>query len=142
MRLLLITAVLLAGCGKPVANVSVDEQLAPYFVRFTQEIGVSSDGIDAVFADLDPSIIARCSVYDSGTRLIEVDSKKWAKSSENQREETIVHELGHCALYLDHRPGINAHGCPLSIMNPYAFGDTACYASNKPYYFRELKSGG
>lgn len=139
------TALLLAGCGQPPPNVSVDPQLKPYFNSFESNIGGYTADISAQFADTENQpnplgeTVAECMVYDDGAKLIQVDPNFWNTANEDQREQTIFHELGHCSLGLKHITTLQNNGCPVSIMYPYAFGDP-CYTTHHEYYMGELAS--
>ena len=143
-----LLALLFTACGKPF---TVDPQLQPYFGRFEQKIGVSAGDISAEFADTTKEVnplgemVAVCTIYTDGSRIIQVDAIYWATLADGQREQLVFHELGHCALYLQHTPGNISggamNGCPISIMNPYAFGgEIDCYDANPAYYYQELRS--
>ena len=144
-----ILAGLLAGCGKP-TPVTVDPVLAPYFASFTQNTGADTNGISAKFADTSTTTnplgetVGECQLYSDGTRVIQIDSNYWASITSDQKEQLVFHELGHCSLYLGHTPGDmsggSMNGCPISIMDPYSFGQLInCYTGNKSYYYQELK---
>lgn len=139
-----LLALFLVGCGKPETvkayTVSVDANLVPYLDKFTQDIGVGTDGISAGFTSLTLPTIGQCLVYDNGVRAIQIDKTYWASANDNQKEQLMFHELGHCAMGLQHIPDLNGYGCPVSIMYPYEFGESPCYTTNKPYYYGELAS--
>ena len=146
-----LISVLLFSCG-PNPNISstqpvtVDPVLQPYFDAFQTTIGYPSSGINGQFADTESNpnplgeTIGECTIYSDGTRTIQIDSGFWARADESERIQLIFHELGHCALNLQHIVTELPSGCPTSIMYPYTFGDNACYTSNLTYYFQELAS--
>lgn len=136
------------GCGQSPSTqpVTVDPALAPYLTSFETNIGASAAGINVGFADTETTpnplgeTIGECQMWSDGTRTIQVDSAYWATASESDRTELMYHELGHCALYLQHITTLQASGCPTSIMYPYDFGNYLCFTGNESYYFQELGS--
>lgn len=140
MRKVLFAFILLmaTGCGKQ-DPAKVDTELRPYFDRFAQSVGKGTEGVSGSFASLKAPTAAVCSIRD-GYRAIQVDRAYWDAASEDAREETIFHELGHCALFLKHIEALDTSGCPVSIMNPYTFGNTWCYYTGKAHYYQELAS--
>jgi hypothetical protein len=75
---------------------------------------------------------------DDGNKTITIDPDFWANASSDQREQLVFHELGHCALVLRHNIVVDSNRCLLSIIYPYAFGNSDCYKLNKDYYFSQL----
>lgn len=135
---LFVLALMLVGCGRETLHVENDT--VSYLTRFSQDTGVSTDGIEVVFANLDGKTVGLCELWSDGKRTIRIDKTYWSTASDDEKEQTVFHELGHCALYLKHINDLNEYNCPVSIMYPYAFGQSSCYAYNKPYYFWELRS--
>lgn len=135
MRALILLAVL-SACGQ--APKHVDASLRPYFERFEAVTGVATAGVSGEFVALPPGTYGVCLTNYSNTYAVQIDPVKWAASSEDQREETVFHELGHCAMRLKHKGLTDEHGCPSSIMYPFAFGDGQCYAAHKEAYYRTL----
>lgn len=149
-----LIALFLIGCAKPQPPVSapvvVDPALAPYLVSFNHDIGVNTDGISVGFADTSGNAnplgetVGECIVYSEGStvvqRVIQIDPTYWATCNANERQQLVYHELGHCAMGLQHITGVDSNNCPLSIMYPYVFGGSNCYSSQMPYYFQELES--
>lgn len=131
------------GCASRVGGSdqsSVEDTIAPYFQRFEDRIGVSTEGISGATSYLSGQLIGQCTITETGARIVEVDANYWSKATDSQKEETIFHELGHCAMGLGHNAEKNSDGCPVSIMYPYALGNSPCYLSDKPWYYQELES--
>lgn len=140
MKYLSILLLLAIGCGP--AKIKVDPEIAPYFARFTQAVGIETTGISAVIVDLKGPLGA-CDIWNSdGSRLIQIDSNFWTSADDDAKEQVIFHELGHCAMYLGHIPDLDINNCPVSIMYPYAFGDLNCYRNYKNHYYLELIADG
>lgn len=147
----LLVFILLFSCGQnpnvaPIQAVTVDPALQPYFDAFQTTIGYPSTGINGQFSDTESNpnplgeTIGECTIYSDGIRTIQIDSSFWASADESERTQIVFHEIGHCALNLQHIVSELPSGCPTSIMYPYTFGDNPCYASNLTYYFNELAS--
>lgn len=143
MKYLLILF-LLSACGP---KVTIDPQLLPYFERFQQKVGVSYAGVTGEITDLSSvdsgDAVGLCTV-GGNTKTIQIDSTFWSTAVDSAKEQTIAHELGHCAMNLGHIPtrDENEGACPTSIMYPFAFGQTMCYTGNEDYYYNELKTPG
>lgn len=148
MRYVSSLFLVLMGCGQIEFRqpVSVDPQLAPYMATFSQEIGVSSDGISANFADTEDQVnplgetIGECVTYSDGTRIIQIDTGYWKTAAPGSKKELMYHELGHCALFLQHINTFKSDTCPVSIMWQFEFGESPCFASETAYYISELKT--
>jgi hypothetical protein len=143
MKIIILIALLFIGCGKPNSPtnpVVVDPDLVPYFARFSQTIGVSTDGIAGQFATLRSPAVGLCTLYNDSRKVIQIDSDYWSKASDDQKEQLVAHECGHCAMGLQHIPTVNEFNCPVSIMYPQVFGNSHCYVENRDYYFQELRS--
>lgn len=127
---------LLSACGMPQDPVVIDPDLLEYSARFEQEIGVSSSGISMVFEELSDGAVGLCTVSASG-RKISIDPNFWRSIDEDVREELMYHELGHCAMDLEHDESLMAGSrCPQSVMYPYVLG--RCYSLNKTHYKQDL----
>lgn len=154
IRTYLIIALLLTGCGKAtepqIAPVTVDPALAPYMASFETDIGASSAGISAQFADTSVyanplgETVGECTIWTTNgvvtQRVIQIDPTYWATLNQDGKIELFYHELGHCALNMQHIATSQSNGCYTSIMYPIVFGQTTCFANNIPYYFQELAS--
>lgn len=116
--------------------VIIDQELAAYAYRFEEEIGVSADGISLGFGDLDGYVVGTCSIGSSG-RKITIDREFWDRIEEHVKEELMYHELGHCAMYLDHDESIADSGCPVSVMYPYVLD--YCYLHHADEYKQDLR---
>lgn len=138
-NLSLIMLFVLSACGK---EPYVDPELYQYAKTFEQEIGYSTENITMIFTNLDMPTIGRCTVEVSENNLVEIDKNFWAMSDFDEREQLMYHELGHCAMYLEHDDRkINYQNMemPGSIMNSYFFGDFIFYKNHKTQYKEALK---
>lgn len=74
--------------------------------------------------------IAVCYPFDN---LIQVNNKIWYdKLTENEREQTIFHEMGHCLLKLKHDDQ------DLNLMNSRGFIKKELYEKEYDYFIRKL----
>ena len=139
MKSLIVLSLLLSACGKA-PEINVDPDIEIYFQKFTQDTGKEVKDISAMFNPMARPTIAMC-IFMGDTRRIEVDRTYWDESSDDDREQIIYHELGHCALYRGHNNALNQYKCQASIMHQYIFAESPCYKMNKLYYFQELVGG-
>lgn len=154
MRYLILIALMLSGCGQQnsQARVTVDPALAPYMQSFESDVGASTAGISAQFADTSVyanplgETVGECTVWWGANgsvvkRLIQISPTYWNTMDQYGKTELFYHELGHCALYAVHINTNNGpSGCYTSIMYPIVFGETSCFQSNMSYYYQELSS--
>ncbi len=131
---------IVSACGR---EPYVDPELFQYAKNFEKEIGYSTANITMIFRDLDMPTIGRCTIDLSSNNLIEIDSNFWMISDFDEKEQLMYHELGHCAMYLDHDDRKITHQymeMPGSIMNSYFFGDFPFYKQHKTQYKEALKN--
>jgi hypothetical protein len=142
----ILLALLLVGCGKgvtgPPQNHGVFE---PYFQRFEQysiEHNRSTYGDSAItieFGDPGENNAGKC-IYE-GFRKIEIDRNVWSLDSDFQKEQLILHELGHCLLNRAHVPTSDTvNNVALSIMYPTTLNVHYNPATRKGY-LNELFGG-
>lgn len=128
-------ALMLSACGKKEAV--VDPELSEYAMRFEREMGVTTEGINMGFGSLKSPSVGLCSIKNGEVRIT-IDRAFWDTIGEEQREHLMYHELGHCAMGLDHDNSIMGNNCPKSMMYPYLFVN--CYLNHRDYYISELRS--
>jgi hypothetical protein len=86
--------------------------------------------------DVPDTVVAVCGHHN---REIRVKRGQWAKLNKKQREEVILHELGHCVLNRkEHDEGVRANGKPKSIMYKRVF---EIDDEDREYYLDELFEG-
>ena len=73
-------------------------------------------------------------------RSIEIDVFYWKYASDCEREATVLHELAHCELDLEHEeawfyPDFYLFMRPKSLMHPYSFPQ---YCTHRDEYLKEL----
>ena len=100
-------------------------------VRLTKDLAVKGKSVSGV-----------CRIEDGRTKMVELDKDAWDQKNISQKEKTLFHELGHCALLIwEHDNRRDRADCPKSIMFSKAFNytlDYICYKDNKEYYRKEL----
>jgi Zn-dependent protease with chaperone function len=145
-----VLAAVMSGCGAaapethtPVLQVNgFDEYVARFEQAATEhEHPVQVQDLIIRFGQVDEAGESGgrgvCQVASGETPVITVSAEAWATSTEEEREELIFHELGHCVLGLAHQGGINAQGIPASLMNPYKIHG-GIYRQFKDYYLAQL----
>lgn len=109
-----------------------------YYSSFVINTNVSTNDLIIKFGDLwAQNYIGMCT---SGreTPTVIIDRYNWEYFSEEDRQELIDHELGHCVLgRLTHDDSLLPTGAPKSIMNSHHF-DPKIIVLNKAYYYKEL----
>lgn len=171
LSIVLLSILALIGCGQQSDVVqdtniftSVDPQLQPYFDQFAQLTGTSTSGITAGFTSLGSNVAGEC-VFDGPYREVRIDPNAWNTYgwTNDQKQQLLAHELGHCALYLQHinncaslsdpngqivyvdgtmSPCNQGNGSPSSIMNWMMFNSLqASYfvTVNQAQYYQYLK---
>lgn len=138
--LIFASTAILSACGgyrsTPTAIQVTDIKV--YMDRFASTYNIDISYIPANFEKQDGNAVGMCLEWSNGTREIHIDPDYWNKVGEYGREELVFHELGHCALGLEHDNTLLDSGIPTSIMYPYAFGEADYYPPNRPYYFYQL----
>jgi hypothetical protein len=138
-----------ASCADPREFKTVPKEIKRYYKRFQGFYGIDPSYITAGFTNRIKeerrgcSAVAECRIYSNGYfgwREIVIETIAWDKMDDYGREELIFHELGHCALHLDHVEETRADYCPLSIMYPYVFGDSWCYSDYRDELILDLEN--
>ena len=159
---LILIFVLLIGCGKtlldpstwgskpvvkdPRRNNSTNTELGYYVGRFETSYGKKVDDVPVNFAnDLDEKlgkgVAGVCWAWTGGQREVEINSNYWSDFTDEQREQLVFHELGHCVLNKSHDDGTDGDNCPSSIMRPQMFSFTEiedCYLPKYKDYIKNL----
>lgn len=144
---------LILGCGKslqdminmgkkPYSKSKTDEIFRPYINSFIQEFDVRVK-VPIILKKLEASKAGICFVWSDGYREIQINSLKWELFTEEQKEQLIFHELGHCVLNLNHddSPMPNKSYCPNSIMRSFMFSKfeaLRCYVPERLHYMENL----
>lgn len=129
---------------------AIDPQLQVYFNYFSEQTGVPDGSITAGFVSLPPTIAGEC-IWGGAWNEVRIDPDKWANYNwtEAQKQQLVSHELGHCALFLNHinncsdgttAPDGTLSSCnlgqsmPLSIMNWQMFDADQAASIGQNYY--------
>lgn len=133
---------------------TIDSELQPYFDYFTAQTGVPTTALTAGFTSLDGNAAGEC-VWAGNYNEVRIDATAWFtyNYSHDQKQQLISHELGHCALFLQHinncSDGTNSatstcQAQPLSIMNWTMFNQNQIFrlkfGSNEGLYYQALKA--
>lgn len=125
----------------------VDPEFVSYVADFESKMNLKAFYITIKFGDLPGRVMGQCSLWDDGQREIIIDTAYWDRENEIGREQLMYHELGHCAMNLDHNsatvldPNTN-QVIEASIMNPYYFGNEYQWPAYKDAYKQALKVNG
>jgi hypothetical protein len=149
----LVSLLLVVGCGKnlgdmlnmgkkPYTKHNTDPTFNTYIDNFEQEFKVNVS-VPVIFKELDSNKAGVCYVWSDGYREIEINSKSWPNFSEEQKEQLIFHELGHCVFNLDHDDSRLEYKqeCPNNIMRSYMFSQweiDTCYIPENIHYMEVL----
>lgn len=114
-RLIMLT--MLVGCGNiKLEPQFIDEEFSGYVNTYTEHYSPIESTMQ--FDSLPDNVAGLCQTFSDVRKrnLIKIDVDIWRLSNHYQREQLIMHELGHCELRLGHNDKIEG-GCPVSIMN-------------------------
>lgn len=122
--------------------IHIDPEFKPYIDLF-ESISGRKVNMSVVLGDIPIMYDGTC----IGEYKIVIQRSYWfdPNTTYNNKEEVILHELGHCILHRNHVLTIGPVGyftfVPLSIMYPFSFGSESYYEINKQYYYKELVDG-
>lgn len=102
----------------------VDQRLWYFLGTFEEEAksrGISIDlralGLTGRIANIDGvNVAGGCNFHGESPNEIVLDATFWSTLSFLQREMIVMHELGHCVLYREHREAMDVTGRCLSVM--------------------------
>lgn len=138
--------ILLTSCVTPVQRAGVSS-LTYYRDLFAASTGCPTPTTLLRYGPTEGHIAAYC---ERARNRITINPSVWYDLTEYGREELMFHELGHCALHLDHNEdevarliiGGSVVIIPASIMYPVVFGDTAAYRTYRTEYIYNLAVAG
>lgn len=149
----IVSLLLAVGCGKnlgdmlnmgkkPYTKHKTDATFSAYIESFEREFSVNVS-VPVIFNSLEANKAGVCYVWSDGYREIEINSKSWSSFSEEQKEQLIFHELGHCVFNLDHDDTKISYKqyCPNSVMRSYMFSQweiETCYVPENIHYMEVL----
>jgi hypothetical protein len=156
LRMLSILSVaLIVGCGKslqdvismgkkPYSKSKTNEVFRPYIRSFVEEFNVSVR-VPIVLKKLHANKAGVCLVWSDGYREIQINSTHWQFFTEEQKEQLVFHELGHCVFDLDHDDSLmpNNSNCPNSIMRSFMFSPVEgadCYVPEYQHYVEDINA--
>jgi hypothetical protein len=110
--------------------------------KFEKDFNVEVN-IPINFSHLNDDTLGFCNLGLKSNSIL-ISYGYWGSLSENQKEELIYHELGHCVFKLDHdNRRFIFNMCPSSIMNFEIFDEyesKICYTLFRNYYITDLYS--
>ena len=158
MRYFLILIIVLVGCGKRDSDHSfrfslttdgakvreVDATLEPFVGSFEDEWR-QKIAFKVAFGNLDTGSAGHCLEWTNNDKLVEIDRVYFQTLNKDQQEALVWHELGHCALGLDHDeklvifPDI-AGAWPNSVMKSVVFSvlEAQVFVLKKSHYIKTL----
>ena len=112
----------------------IEEEFKPHVAVFEKHYGKKLKGIGIKFEDLssEGTAVGICYLL---TGNIGIDKSYWEYADDLEREQLILHELGHCVLGLSHNTEMTG-SCPESLMYPSLIPH--CYKKSREYYIKEL----
>ena len=150
------SVVLLSGCGAFDVDLNddhvvgttgnttsgIDEEILPYYEKFSSIYNVNIDHIPANLVDIDRENVAgTCTSHANGDREIVIDRSLWEGFTDTKREIVIFHELGHCFFGRGHTEETmktETFGeIPKSVMHPFVIRDI-WYSEFNSHYIDEL----
>lgn len=102
----------------------VTQGLWVYFQRFEEEATKRGVKVDLVAAHItgvieeipEDRVLGQCNFNPKSPNHLTVDKTFWNTASDRFREFVVFHELGHCALFRDHREDTLSTGACASLM--------------------------
>jgi len=134
MRFLLITLLILSGCG----SAQQEPAFRPHYDEFKRRYNTDPYGVSIEFGVPDDNQAGQCHIW---ARRITVKQSEWESMEHYGKELLVFHELGHCVWGLRHiedEMEYRGERMPRSIMYPAAFGDLHYYKELRELYLKEL----
>lgn len=131
----------------PRSTTKTSPEFLQYSQAFSDEFNLPVGHIPISLGDLKDLQVGVCKQWKSGNRvmyaeiIIDREYYERAKYDHNAIEFVVYHELGHCALNLDHNNAYFKDGMPKSIMRSTIFSNSELFLYYEPqrdYYMREL----
>lgn len=119
---------------------SSNAELLTYVEKFERLYGINVT-VPVNFKDIEHGRAGVCYLWSSGYAEIEIDPDFWQTFTEEQREQLVFHELGHCVFKRQH-DNTTTDNCPTSVMRSYMFNTLEiyqCYLPRYEYYIDELQ---
>lgn len=151
----LVCLILSVGCGnslsdmlnmgkKPYTKHKTSPEFMPYVHSFEQQFNVRVN-VPVISNKIDSNKAGVCYVWSDGYREIQINSQHWSSFSEEQKEQLVFHELGHCVFDLNHDDSRLQYrtSCPNSIMRSFMFNQYEidnCYIPENAHYMENLNA--
>lgn len=148
----LVLLFLITGCGKSLSDfIQMDKAkfkkantnpiFLPFIESFQAEFNLQVN-VPIVLESIDQRHAGVCTVYSNGYKEITINKDLWDNYSQEQKEQLVYHELGHCVLNKKHDNTLKEY-CPNSIMRSYMFSTyeiNECYLPEYNHYMENLGS--
>lgn len=142
-NLVLLTAAVVVACGKKELRVEGFESYVDSFRVAASSRGRALEIEDLIIEFGTPAsgnADATC-FQGRGSPRIVIDKAKWDAMADAKKTALLFHEMGHCVLQREHKPGNGrANACPDSVMNPYTLSEF-CFSKWQDEYLAELFNG-
>lgn len=149
-KLFLISTIFLTACAAPLQPNEVKQDpklksIAETVYTKLYQYGANPIPLEkisfAVVPKLDNNILANCVTYANGSRTINFSQRTLEVNSITVLEGVMLHELGHCALNLEHDDSTivdvdSGFIIPKSIMHTYFYPQYWTLYTN--YYYNEI----
>lgn len=140
--LLAIIMLLTVNCAKLKVNSQNFQapELLPFILEFEKDFGVTVD-FPVIIGEIEPKFAGICYKWSSGARKVTIGRDTYDRHKLNYYavQQLVYHELGHCALNLEHIDSLDNNGYPLSIMYKSFFGFIQYYKDHNNSYIDQMK---
>lgn len=116
----------------------IDEQVKPYAQKFSYLTGKDVNLAIGFSEELFNSKFTAICVEISGVKRIYIEPSNWDRSTKEEQEALVMHELGHCVLGLEHNDTRLYDACPASIMSEKT-PNQKCWEEHSERYLNEIR---
>lgn len=140
MKSLAFPLALLFVCACGMAPGKQDPTFSGYVKEYEKLYSMDVSNLNIQFGKLGPDTVGECDLYRS---TITISTDYWPTLTDLGREETLFHELGHCAMGLGHDNNmvtdpLTGNPIPESIMYYQVIGNQEYYGRLHTYYVNQL----
>jgi hypothetical protein len=131
--LILLAGLMAAGCAK---KAEFDVEMNEYYNTFESVTHFAAKS-RVGYRYLDSMPAPRVAACAQMAGIIYISLEYWNKTSKSMHEQIVLHELGHCVLYLNHDDTRGSDGYTISIMSTYLVSDSV-YKAKREMYLQSL----
>ena len=124
-----------------VNSTNTDPEFKEYIATFEQLSGKKVTTPINFGYENDDNVIGVCFRYLNGLKEIKIKKSYWTSKGYANREQLILHELGHCENGLGHDDNeiiLNKIPVPETLMNSHII-DSYTYTTFRDYYLKEFQ---